>query len=130
LKDAEFARAFEAGTVPPAEFDHLSHLRVGWLYLREEPGFDAALARMRVGILRFAAAAGKPEKYHETLTILWMRLLADVRARPGQEREFSDVLVDYPSLADKDLPLRYYSRERLFSDEARRVWVPPETGTF
>lgn len=129
MTDAEFARAFEAGAVAPADFDHRSHLRVAWVYVREGPGFDAALARMRAAIQRFAVAAGKPEKYHETLTVLWMRLLADVMEQEGEAREFADVLLDHPSLADKDWPLRFYSRERLFSDEARRGWVPRDGDT-
>jgi hypothetical protein len=27
---------------------------------------------------------------------------------------------------DKDYLLRFYSKERLFSDEARACWVPPD----
>ncbi len=29
---------------------------------------------------------------------------------------------------DRDYLLRFYSRERLFSDEARGRWVPPDRG--
>jgi hypothetical protein len=36
------------------------------------------------------------------------------------------VLRAHPALADKELPLQYYSRERLFSDEARAAWVEPD----
>ena len=86
---------------------------------------DAALSRMRDGIRRFAAAAGVPEKYHETITVLWMRLLAEVRAA-GASGELSEVLRAHPALADKDLPLQYYSRRRLFSDAARAAWVEPD----
>ena len=54
-----------------------------------------------------------------------MRLLAEARAA-GASGELSDVLREHPALADKDLPLQYYSRERLFSDEARAAWVEPD----
>lgn len=50
----------------------------------------------------------------------------DVQARTGTACELADVLRDHPALADKDLPLTYYSRERLFSDEARGAWVAPD----
>lgn len=86
---------------------------------------DEAVSRMRDGIRRFAAAAGVPQKYHETITVLWMRLLAEVRAA-GASGELSDVLREHPALADKDLPLQYYSRELLFSDDARVRWVEPD----
>ena len=125
MTDEAFARAFENGTVSPAEFGHLAHVRVAWVYLREAPSVEEALARMRDAIRRFAAAAGASQKYHETLTVVWMKLLADVQAR-GASGELAGVLRAHPVLADKDLPLRYYSRERLFSDEARTAWVEPD----
>jgi hypothetical protein len=125
MTDEAFARAFEAGSITPAQFDHLAHVRVAWVYLQETASLDEALARIRDGIRRFAAAAGVPQKYHETITVLWMRLLAQVRAA-GASGELSDVLRAHPALADKDLPLQYYSRERLFSDEARATWVDPD----
>jgi hypothetical protein len=125
MTDEAFARAFEHGTVAPADFDHVAHVRVAWVYLREAASMEEALARMRDAIRRFAAAAGASQKYHETITVLWMRLLADVRAR-GASGELADVLRAHPALADKELPLQYYSRERLFSDEARAAWVEPD----
>jgi hypothetical protein len=125
MTDQAFARAFEDGTVTPAEFGHLAHVRVAWVYLHEADSVEEALVRMRAAIRRFAAAAGASQKYHETITVLWMRLLEEARAR-GASGEIGDVLRDYPALADKDLPLQYYSRERLFGDEARARWVEPD----
>jgi hypothetical protein len=125
MTDEAFARAFEDGAVTPAEFGHVAHVRVAWVYLREAESVDDALMRMRAAIRRFAAAAGAAEKYHETITVLWMRLLADLRAR-GVSGELADVLRAYPELADKDLPLQYYTRDRLFGDEARAAWVEPD----
>ncbi len=125
MTDREFTRAFEDGSVTPAEFTHLAHVRVAWVYLNEAASVEGALPRMRDAIRRFAAAAGASQKYHETITVLWMRLLADVRAR-GAAGELADVLHAHPALADKELPLQYYSRERLFSDEARAAWVEPD----
>ena len=56
-----------------------------------------------------------------------MRLLADVRPRAAP-CELARPARSCPELADKDLPLKYYSRERLFSDEARAEWVEPDAG--
>lgn len=125
MTDEAFARAFERGEIAPAQFDHRAHVRVAWVYLNEAPTLDEALPRMRDAIRRFAAAAGAATKYHETITVLWMRLLAGVKAR-GATGELADVLLLYPALADKDLPLQYYSRDRLFCDEARAAWVEPD----
>ncbi len=125
MTEEAFARAFEHGSVTPAEFDHMAHVRVAWVYLREAASSEEALTRMRDGILRFAAAAGASTKYHETITVLWMRVLENVKAG-GASGELADLLRAHPALADKDLPLQYYSRERLFSDEARAAWIEPD----
>jgi len=129
MTDEAFARAFEKGSVTPAQFNHVAHVRVAWVYLQETASMDEALSRMREAIRSFAAAAGVPRKYHETITVLWMRLLAEARAA-GAAGELSDVLRAHPALADKDLPLQYYSRERLFSDEARAGWVEPDVSVL
>jgi len=127
MTDEQFARAFERGEIPPADFDHRAHVRVAWVYLREGPSFEAALARMREGIRQFAAAANASQKYHETITVLWMRLLSEAADRVPQPCELVELLDRCPELADKDLPLKYYTRERLFSDEARIRWMPPDS---
>jgi hypothetical protein len=125
MTDEAFARAFEKGEIAPAQFDHRAHVRVAWVYLNEAPSLEQALPRMRDAIRRFAAAAGASTKYHETITVLWMRLLAGVKAR-GASGELAEVLLAHPALADKDLPLQYYSRDRLFGDQARAAWVEPD----
>lgn len=87
-------------------FHHVDHLHLALDYLREEATVDAAIERMAATLREKAAAAGVPEKYHHTVTVFWMRRLAP--------------------LVDKDLPLAYYSRERLDSDAARGGWVEPD----
>jgi hypothetical protein len=126
ISDEQFARAFERGEIAPADFDHRAHVRVAWVYVREGPSLEEATDRMRDAIQRFAAAANAPQKYHETITILWMRLLADAAARVAAPCELDALLAHVPELADKDLPLKYYTRERLFSDEARARWISPD----
>ena len=126
VTDEQFARAFERGEIAPADFDHRAHVRVAWVYLREGPSFEAATDRMRVAIQRFAAAANAAQKYHETITVLWMRVLADAAGRVTLPCELEALVERCPELADKNLPLKYYSRERLFSDAARTAWIPPD----
>ena len=131
MTDAAFARAFEAGAVRPEDFDHVAHLRVAWVYLTEAGSAAAALPRIREAIQRFAAAAGAAQKYHETITVVWMRVLEEAGADVPRPCELSELLRERPDLGDKNLPLKHYSRERLFSDAARERYVPPdlESGT-
>jgi len=104
--DAAFARAFERGEIAPADFHHASHLRLALAYLDESGSVDAATDRMAAALRGFAAAAGKADKYHHTVTVFWMRMVA--------------------RLLDKDLPLAYYTRERLSGGAARAAWVEPD----
>jgi hypothetical protein len=97
---------------------------------------------MAASLRRFAASVGKPEKYHETITVFWIRALAaarlDVsvsvhagcRAPAPVQITFADVLARHAELLDKDLLLAYYSPQRLASDEARCSWMEPDRRSF
>jgi hypothetical protein len=126
MTDAEFARAFERGEIANRDFHHREHLRLAWTYLAESSSTEHAIARMVAAIQRFAAAAGAADKYHETLTVFWTRRLGLARAALPAGAGLEDALRTDAGLLHKDLPLAYYSRERLFSDEARRTWVQPD----
>jgi len=73
--DEEFLRAFEDLSFPPDRFHHREHIRVAWLYLKSTDATRAA-ERMSEGIRRFANHHGATQKYHHTLTLAWMRLVA------------------------------------------------------
>jgi DNA-binding MarR family transcriptional regulator len=124
--ETAFARRVERGAVPPSGFDHRAHLRLAWAYLDESASLDEAIDRMGAALRRFAAAAGQPEKYHETLTAFWMARLAAARAGMRRGGRLEPVLRRDPALLDRDLPLAYYSRRRLFSPRARRLRVSPD----
>jgi hypothetical protein len=104
--DRGFIEAFEQGRIPPADFHHADHLRLALAYLRDSSSVTEATDRMADAIRTFARAAGHEEKYHHTMTVAWIRLVA--------------------RLLDKELPLAYFSRGRLFSQEARERWVEPD----
>ena len=124
-EDVELTRALERGEVANESFHHLSHLHVAWVYLSESSGVDEAAAKMRKTLQKFATSAGKPEKYHETITLFWVRLLAGIRAARSRET-LRQIVHAHPRLMEKDFPLAYYSSERLFSDKARTSWVEPD----
>ena len=110
VSDAAFVRAFERGEIANEDFHHDSHLRLALACLEQSRSFDEAAGRMASALRRFAARAGHPEKYHHTLTLFWMAMVA--------------------RLLDKNLPLEYYSPERLWSDAARIGWLEPDLRTL
>jgi hypothetical protein len=123
MTDVELTRALERGEIK--DFHHASHLHVAWVYLTESSSVQQAAKKMRNTLRRFAAAAGKPEKYHETITLFWVHLLSRAQAASRAER-LEDVVHANPQLLEKNFPLAYYSTERLFSDKARTSWVEPD----
>ena len=79
MTDQEFIDAFAAGRLDPAGFDHRAHLRAAFLLLRSKPFLEACIA-MRDGLQALAGKIGKPDLYHETVTVAFMALVA-ARAR-------------------------------------------------
>ena len=123
--DRQFLERFEDCTLTEVEWTHLAHIRVAWVCLALGPA-DAALARIRSGILRFNTnVLGRPEMYHETVTVAFTCLVAE-RRRVGEAWESFATRID--DFLDRKSPvlLRYYSADRLFSDEARARFVDPD----
>jgi hypothetical protein len=125
MTDVELTRALERSEIANENFHHASHLHVAWVYLAESSSVQQAANKMRKTLRRFAAAAGKPKKYHETITLFWVHLLARAKARSHGGR-LEDIVRANPQLLEKNFPLAYYSAERLFSDEARVSWIEPD----
>jgi hypothetical protein len=125
MTDVELTRALERSEISNENFHHASHLHVAWVYLAESSSVQQASSKMRDTLRRFAAASGKPEKYHETITLFWVHLLSRVYAAGGGE-SLEEIVHANPQLLEKNFPLTYYSAERLFSDQARTSWVEPD----
>jgi len=123
--DVELARALENGKIGNADFKHFHHLHVAWVYLSETKSTKDAVTRMRAPLRKFAASAGVPEKYHETMTAFWMRILS-VLYDAAEKRSLQDWMTLNPELLAKNFPLAYYSSERLCSETARQLWVEPD----
>jgi len=102
MTDVELTRALERGEIK--DFHHASHLHVAWVYLTESSSVQQAAKKMRNTLRRFAAAAGKPEKYHETITLFWVHLLSRAQAASRAER-LEDVVHANPQLLEKNFPL-------------------------
>lgn len=121
-------RSFEDATIARDDWKHAEHLVVALCYL-ESNDLDTATTRMRSGILNllekgFGVDLSKELPYHETITVFWMRT---AYAFSLMHKEFS--LVEKANTLcerfDKEYPLKFYSRELLFSDRARTEYVGP-----
>jgi hypothetical protein len=123
LTDDELVAGFESATLEA--FPHADHVRLTIVYLTRL-GRDETLRRMYEGLLRFATAKGKPEKFHVTMTRAWVDLIESARrAHPSIETPAA-LAARCPELLDRDALLRFYSPERLHSPEAQAGWLPPD----
>ena len=135
MRDVErLIEAFEGCTLPRGEWTHAAHLGVAlWYVTRHGP--EAALGILRGRIRAYNEAMGTANTdttgYHETLTRLYLRAIAAHAARHagGSFTEVLALLLASP-LGARDWPLRFYSRERLYSTAARHGWLEPDEGMF
>ena len=71
--------------------DHKAHLRFAWAVLDEAEDVDDAVRVVSLTIRHVAELGGNPAKYHETVTVFWIRLMAHLRESlpgPGERRAF------------------------------------------
>ena len=121
--DFHLREQFESRSLANAAFRHREHVHLTWIYLVSERA-DEVAARLCQSLLALATSHGVGERFHYTLTVVWVRIIdAARRDYPGLR---FDALVDAcPWLLDKDAPLAFYTREHLYSDVAKQSWVEP-----
>ena len=128
----EIVEVFENCTFAREDWRHAEHLTVALFYLSNHD-YATAYAKMRDGIFKLLKSFGvdlsKEMPYHETLTIFWMKTVDDFR----KSKNGSSILEKSNELIEKfnkDYPLRFYSRETLFSEKARAEFVEADLETI
>jgi len=130
----ELVRRFEDRTLTKAEWTHSAHLTVG-LYYCVHHSFGVAKNLMGDGIYWLNDKHGTPNTptsgYHETLTVFWLDRIADFLKANDHETDLAALVNKMlVALSDRDLPFRVYSRELLFSPDARARFVEPDLNEF
>jgi hypothetical protein len=133
MSDDEFLAGFEGCTLARPEWTHEAHVRMAWLYLRRY-SLAEATELVRKGIRRlnatFTSSSCWPKRNakdgsHDTITVAFLRLIA---ARFRSDDDFPTFRALNPDLFDRTLSalLYYYTKERLHSAEARRIFIEPD----
>ena len=126
---------FLATQLPKEEWTHEAHLATTtWLLLkRPDIDVDSELPGL---IRRYNESVGgvnsDTEGYHETITRVYLsgvRLFLSEADRAEPLHELVNELLLSP-MGRRDWPLRFYSRERLLSVEARRNFIAPDTAAL
>ena len=117
--------------MPKAEWTHEAHLAATTYLLLKHPeiDLDAALP----GLIRaYNESVGglndNTQGYHETITRAYLhgiRLFLSEADRAAPVDHLVNDLLHSP-MGQRDWPLRFWSKERLISVEARRGWVEPD----
>jgi len=121
---------FLARTLPKSAWTHEAHLSTcAWLIL-ERP--DIAPERDLPDLIRgYNESVGgvndATQGYHETITQIFIRAVrAHIAATEGGALHARVNALLLSPQGRRDWPLRFYSKERLFSPEARLGWVEPD----
>jgi len=130
LDTDRITRAFLARTLAKTEWTHQAHLHVGLWHALNYPD-PAALDLLRERIRAYNAATGVANTatagYHETITRFYLHVIRKFMCSAGTSLPIDDLAQALiAQWGDKNLPLRYYSPERLFSVAARRGWLEPD----
>jgi hypothetical protein len=121
----ELVSRLEALTLTKDDFHHRQHLEVAFWYLQSKGSKAGSNAIVRA-IGAFTTHLGHASKFHATITLCWVRLVAAGMAEEKPCTTPDELIARHPALLDKHLPLRFYSKEVLFSDKARTQWVEPD----
>jgi hypothetical protein len=128
---AHLGEGMVARTLPRPEWTHEGHLAATTYLLLRRPDID--LDNELPGLIRrynesVGGVNSDTEGYHETITRVFLHgvrlFLSEVDTR-GSLHELVNELLLSP-MGRRDWPLRFYSRERLFSLKARRGFVTPD----
>lgn len=132
--DAEIRRIGEgliACTLPKVEWTHEAHLATCLWIIRDRQDIEAERDLPRF-IPRYNVSVGgvnsDTEGYHETITQIYIAAIRDHLSEIDPLSALTDA-VNTLLVSDRgrrDWPLRFYSREKLFSAEARRGFVSPD----
>jgi hypothetical protein len=127
MTDEEFLRALESCELPEGDFGHAAHVRAGYLYLRQAD-FAGALVRIRRAIRNYAKHLGKPDRYHETITVAYAALIQRHIYERGNGGGWTGFARENGELFQPDLLHHFYPRAQLDSELARRVFLLPIHG--
>ena len=126
LNDEVFVAQFENQTLPPEHFNHLGHLRIGWLYLNQYE-LETSIDLVCTGIKCYAESLGASDKFHYTITDAIMRIMADRMAQQSSNN-WQDFLSENQDLLEDALSLihQHYSETLLASEDARLKVLQPD----
>lgn len=122
---------FERCSLPKEKWTHEAHFVMALWYCSHLP-VPLAIQSIREGIKKYNVSVGGTNTdesgYHETITVFYTQMiisyLLNNDTKPGFEHKLNALFQQ--SFLAKDFQLKYYSKNRLMSKDARKGWVSPD----
>jgi hypothetical protein len=126
----ELIEQFECGITPADSFHHADHVRLAFEYLSRYPVLKA-LEKFSGALKQFAAAQGKAQLYHETITWAYLFLIRERMVRASGRQTWEEFAADNGDLltwerGSRGILGRYYQPETLGSEAARTSFLLPD----
>lgn len=115
---------FVRGEFDAAAFPHQEHVRMGFEMLRRHDFAETAF-HFSATLRAMAVRVGKPQAFHQTVTIAFLSLIAE-RMESGDYADFDSFARANADLLDKSALAHWYPSERLATEAARRTFLLPE----
>ena len=127
--DAELAAILPEITGPSGQFRHRQHIHLAFLVVRRY-GMPEATTRICEWIQRIAVYERAPQKYHHTVSLAWVEIVAHHVDADPDCADFGTFAARHPALLDKRLLTRHYTARTLASPAARTGWAEPDLAPF
>ncbi len=120
-----------ARTLPREEWTHEAHLAATTYLVLKHPEIDLDI-ELRGIISRYNESVGGVNSdtggYHDTITHAYLRGIRLFLSEADTGRPIHNLVNELlmSPMGRRDWPLRFWSKERLMSVEARRGWVEPD----
>jgi hypothetical protein len=124
-----------ARTLPREEWTHEAHLAATTYLVLKRPEIDLD-ANIRSIISSYNEIVGGVNSdtagYHDTITRAYLRGIRLFLHEADMGRPIHELVNELlmSPMGRRDWPLRFWSKERLMSVEARRGWVEPDLGAM
>lgn len=127
--DDAFFEQFEQSDIPVSYWQrHKSHIRMAYIYLTKF-GYEEGLSRVRDAIKRYFTAQQIPNTlstgYHETLTVVWMRLTNFILQNYGTAPNSLIFCDQHSSLMNSRNIELFYTHDHLYTEAAKQDFVDP-----
>lgn len=114
------------GTIEPAAFGHAARVQMAYA-MSAHYSFDEALVRYARGLRALARRAGQPGKFHMTITVALLSLIAGRRIT-AKAADWSAFIAANPDLLDRQGLDSWYDHGELAAALARETFVLPRVG--